>query len=260
MMKLRKDPNILLIKKSILMNNKISNKKSLFPKILPELTEEQELIKNDFMEHWLKVLRKKYSIVDKFNHKIVVNNRPNNFLKTLEIGAGIGEHLNYEVLNDNQKRNYYALETRENLLRILTKEHPETQAVHGDCEKKLSFENNFFDRIIAIHVLEHLANLPQTLSEVFRVLKKYGLFQVVIPCEGSFAYTIARKISAEKIFKKRYKTDYDWFIKSEHLNKPYEIFDELKKNFIIKNKFYFPIPISLEFFNLCIGINLEVKP
>ena len=129
------------------MNNKILNRKSLFPKILPELTEEQKLIKNDFMEHWLKVLRKKYSIVDKFNHKVVVNNRPKNFLKTLEIGAGIGEHLNYEVLNDNQKRNYYALETRENLLRILIKEHPEAQAVHGDCEKKLSFEKRNDDYV-----------------------------------------------------------------------------------------------------------------
>lgn len=237
----------------------MSSKKSLFPKILPELTNEQKLIKDDFMEHWLKILRKKYSIVDKFNHNVVSKNRPENFLTTLEIGAGIGEHLNYEKLNDNQKKNYYALERRLNLLKILKEEHPEAKTVHGDCEKDFIFENNFFDRIIAIHVLEHLPNLPHTLLEVSRVLKKDGLFQVVIPCEGSFAYTIARKISAERIFKKRYKTDYSWFINSEHINKPYEIFNELRKNFIIINKFYFPIPIQFEFFNLCIGINLKIK-
>ena len=71
------------------------NNQNIFPKKIPNLTNEQREIKNDFMEHWLKILRKKYSIVDKFNHEIVVNNRPDIFHKTLEIGAGIGEHLNY---------------------------------------------------------------------------------------------------------------------------------------------------------------------
>tara|TARA_B100000700_G_C15027178_1_gene848784 strand:+ start:1175 stop:1903 length:729 start_codon:yes stop_codon:yes gene_type:complete len=241
------------------MNNKMSSKKNSFPKIIPELTNEQKLIKDDFMEHWLKILRKKYTIVDNFNHKVVLKSRPKNFLKTLEIGAGIGEHLNYEKLNYEQKKNYYALERRENLLKILKKEHPEVNTVHGDCEKKLNFEDNFFDRIIAIHVLEHLPNLPKTLQEASRVLNENGLLQVVIPCEGSLAYSLARKISAERIFKKRYKTDYSWFINSEHINKPYEIFNELKKNFKIVNKYYFPIPIPFEFFNLCIGINLKIK-
>ena len=196
------------------------NKKNLFPKILPSLTEEQKIIKDDFMEHWLKVLRKKYNIVDNFNHKVVSKNKQKDFLTTLEIGAGIGEHLNYEDLSENQKRNYFALEKRENVINILKKEHPDINAVHGDAENKLPFEDNFFDRIIAIHVLEHLPNLPAALKESSRVLKETGLLQVVIPCEGSIAYSIARKISAERIFKKKYKMDYNWFIKSEHINKP----------------------------------------
>ena len=115
------------------------------------------------------------------------------------------------------------------------------------------------DRIIAIHVLEHLPNLPKTLNEIARVMKDNGLFQVVIPCEGSLAYTMARKISAERIFKNKYNTSYNWFIKSEHLNLPYEIFNELKKKFIIKNRIYFPIPVPFELCNLCIAINLQVN-
>lgn len=235
------------------------NKKNLFPKTLPSLTEEQKSIKDDFMEHWLKVLRKNYNIVDNFNHKVVSKNRQKDFVTTLEIGAGIGEHLNYEDLNENQKKNYFALEKRENVINTLKKEHPYINAVHGDAEKKLPFDDNYFDRIIAIHVLEHLPNLPSTIKEASRVLKKNGLFQVVIPCEGSIAYSIARKISAERIFKKKYKMDYNWFIKSEHINKPDEIFEELNKFYKIKRKFYFPIPIPFEFCNLCIGMNLELK-
>jgi len=184
---------------------------------------------------------------------------PKNFLRTLEIGAGIGEHLNYERLNDNQKKNYYAMDIRENLLKIISKEHPKINTILGDCEKKIDFENNFFDRVLAIHILEHLPNLPNAINEVARVLKDNGMFQIVIPCEGSIAYTIARKISAKRIFEKKYKTSYDWYIKSEHVNVPHEIFSELKKKFSIIKKIYFPIPISIEFCNLCIALNLRLK-
>ena len=211
------------------------------------------------MEHWLKVLRKNYGIVDKFNHKTVVKSMPKNFLKTLEIGAGIGEHLNYERLNDNQKKNYYAMDLRENLLKIISKEHPMVNTILGDCEKKINFENNFFDRVIAIHILEHLPNLPFAINEVSRVLKSGGLFQIVIPCEGSMAYTLARKISAKRIFEKKYKTSYDWYIKSEHVNLPHEIINELKKKFAIIKETYFPIPISIKFCNLCIALDLKLK-
>ena len=241
-----------------MINDKI-NKKYLFPKKIPKLTSEQKLIKDDFMEHWLKVLRKNYGIVDKFNHKTVVKSMPKNFLKTLEIGAGIGEHLNYERLNDNQKKNYYAMDIRENLLKIISKEHPMVNTILGDCEKKINFENNFFDRVIAIHILEHLPNLPFAINEVSRVLKRSGLFQIVIPCEGSMAYTLARKISAKRIFEKKYKTSYDWYIKSEHVNLPHEIINELKKKFAIIKETYFPIPISIKFCNLCIALDLKLK-
>ena len=241
-----------------MINDKI-NKKYLFPKKIPKLTSEQKLIKDDFMEHWLKVLRKNYGIVDKFNHKTVVKSMPKNFLKTLEIGAGIGEHLNYERLNDNQKKNYYAMDIRENLLKIISKEHPMVNTILGDCEKKINFENNFFDRVIAIHILEHLPNLPFTITEVSRVLKSSGLFQIVIPCEGGMAYTLARKISAKRIFEKKYKTSYDWYIKSEHVNLPHEIINELKKKFAIIKETYFPIPISIKFCNLCIALDLKLK-
>ena len=240
------------------MKNK-NLKQNIFPKKIPDLTEDQILIKNDFMEHWLKVLRKKYGIVDKFNHNTVVKSMPKNFLKTLEIGAGIGEHLNYERLNDNQKKNYYAMDIRENLLKIISKEHPMVNTILGDCEKKINFENNFFDRVIAIHILEHLPNLPIAINEVSRVLKSSGLFQIVIPCEGSLAYTLARKISAKRIFEKKYKTSYDWYIKSEHVNFPHEIINELKKKFSIIKETYFPIPISIKFCNLCIALDLKLK-
>ena len=75
--------------------------------------------------------------IDFDNHEIVVNNRPDIFHKTLEIGAGIGEHLNYENLTNEQKKNYYAMDIRENLIKIISDEHPNVQTVLGDCEKSI---------------------------------------------------------------------------------------------------------------------------
>ena len=69
------------------------NKKYLFPKKIPKLTSEQKLIKDDFMEHWLKVLRKKYGIVDKFNPISVVISMSKNFLSTSPLNIIVGPNF-----------------------------------------------------------------------------------------------------------------------------------------------------------------------
>ena len=134
-----------------------------------------------------------------------------------------------------------------NVLKQLKKEHPNVKTILGDCQKKIKFKSNFFDRIIAIHVLEHLPNLPATIDEVYRLLKNKGEFLIVIPCEGSLAYSLARKISAERLFKKRYNMSYDWFIKSEHVNLPKEIISVIEEKFTIKKTSFFPMYLPLLF-------------
>jgi ubiquinone/menaquinone biosynthesis C-methylase UbiE len=36
----------------------------------------------------------------------------------------------------------------------------------------MPFEDGYFDRVIAIHVLEHLPDLPRALREISRLMKK----------------------------------------------------------------------------------------
>jgi len=232
---------------------------SNFPKKVPYLTKKQLKIKDDFMLYWLNNLRQNYGIIENFNHNFVVKNSNKDFLTTLEIGSGIGEHLKYEKLTKNQKKKYFALDTRKNVLKQLKKEHPNVKTILGDCQKKIKFRSNYFDRIIAIHVLEHLPNLPATVKEVHRLLKKRGEFLIVIPCEGSLAYSLARKISAERLFKKKYNMSYDWFIKTEHINLPREIISVIEEKFIIKKTSFFPTYLPLLFCNLCIGMIFKKK-
>jgi ubiquinone/menaquinone biosynthesis C-methylase UbiE len=231
-----------------------------WPKIFPPLTPEKIAISDDFMKYWHEVLPRHYSIVDRFNHNYVVKNAPQGFFRTLEIGAGSGEHLEYEQLSQEQKANYFAVDIRENMVAELRNRFPEINSIVGDCQMRMNFEDGCFDRILAIHVLEHLSNLPEAIKEMYRLCdKNRGVLSIVIPCEGSLAYSVARKISAQRIFEKRYKQSYSWFIEREHINRPCDIFQELDPYFFLISTTYFPISLKLEFCNLCIGAILKPK-
>lgn len=231
-----------------------------WPKILPPLNDEQRRISDDFMKHWHEVLPKKYGVLDDFNHGYPVRHAPRDFRTTLEIGAGLGEHLAYEKLTEEQERNYVALEMRENMAARIRERFPKVQTHVGDCQGRLDFADGSFDRILAVHVLEHLPNLPAAVREMHRLCHpEGGMFSVVIPCEGGLAYTLARRISAQRIFEKRYCQPYDWFIKREHLNVPEEILRELAPWFEVVHRSFYPLRLPLVACNLCIGLTLRPK-
>lgn len=231
-----------------------SSKINKWPKKIPPLTPEQEWISIDYYHHWLTILPNKYRLLEKFNQGYTIQTAPSKFVHTLEIGGGLGEHLKYEKLSYEQTKNYVVLDLRESLIKKIQTSYPHITAICGDCQKPLPFEDGYFDRIIAIHVLEHLPNLPAAIHELFRVCnKKSGTLSIVIPCEGGLAYSFARKISSKRIFEKRYNQPYDWFIQREHLNKPKEIFEEIAPYFNLQSSKYFPFLLPFIFCNICIG-------
>lgn len=231
-----------------------------WPKTFPPLSPDQRQISDDFVKNWLEVLPNKYGIVDRFNHQYPVRNAPRNFLRTLEIGAGTGEHLKYETLSPAQAESYVAVDIRENIVNAFKENHPNVRAIVGDCQERLEFEDGYFDRILAIHVLEHLPNLPAAVREMHRLSdKKNGVLQIVIPCEGSLAHSLARRILAQRIFEKRYRQSYRWFIEREHINLPNEIFEELAVSYDRVSTTFFPIPVKMQFCNLCIGATFRPR-
>lgn len=233
-----------------------------WPKTFPPLTEEQKHISDDFMEHWHKVLPSKFNMIDKFNHMYPVIHAPAFFSHTLEIGAGLGEHMKYERLTSEQRKNYFCLDLRENMIEIIHQNFPDVQAIVHDCQKPLiMFTDGYFDRILAIHVLEHLPDLPSAIREIHRLIdKQKGTFSVVIPCEGGLAYGLARRLSAKRIFEQRYKQSYKWFIEREHINRPREILEELTPYFEVSHRSNFPLSfLPAENLNLVIGLTLKPR-
>jgi len=230
-----------------------------WPKVLPALTPEQQARSDAFMKLWHVELasQKRYGSIEKFNHGFPARHSPRDFKTTLEIGAGLGEHLEHEQLSPEQERGYYCNEYRDNMAAEIRRRFPNVHTVVGDCQKPLDFPDGHFDRYLAIHVLEHLPNLPAAIREAWRLLNKQtGRMLVVIPTEGSLAYGLARKISAERVWNRHFKAPYAEFYEREHINLVPEILAELDPYFTVEAKSFFPLGVPLVFCNLVIGLAL----
>jgi hypothetical protein len=236
---------------------------SSWPKVLPPLTPAQQQRSDAFMRIWHEELaaRPRYGLLERFNHRFPVRHSPPGFRTTLEIGAGLGEHLEYEKLTPEQEKNYYCNEYRENMAAEMRRRFPQVQTVVGDCQRRMDFADGFFDRILAIHVLEHLPDLPACLRELRRLIHPvHGRLLVVIPTEGSLAYSLARKVSAQRVWNRHFDVDYAEFYQREHINVPHEILAELAPHFTIESRRHFPFPfLPFVASNLVIGLSLRPR-
>jgi SAM-dependent methyltransferase len=233
--------------------------KQKWPKILAPLTESQRLISDDFVKVWHETIPR-HKWIEHFNHGWLASHAPSGFRRTLEIGAGLGMQLGYEALTAEQEADYVSLELRENMAAEIRKRFPRIQTIVGDCQKTLPFPDGYFDRIVAVHVLEHLPDLPAAIREMHRLCdKQRGVFQLVIPCEGGALYSLCRRMSAQRIFERRYRQSYKWFIEREHINLPDEITEEIRPYFSLRRRSFFPFPFAGVSYNLCIAMNLAPR-
>jgi SAM-dependent methyltransferase len=214
------------------------------------LTEEQSAIMADWINEFLtNVKPSRFAWLTGFDHRFTARSSAPG-CRTLEIGAGTGTHLPYEPTGE-----YAALESSEELAAQIPSRDGLTVVI-GDCEERMPWEDNSFDRILAIHLLEHLYDLPAALDEVARLLRPAGVFSVVIPCEQGLLYSLGRRFTTKRIFEKRYHTDYEWMIRQDHCNTAREVLAELAPRFKVRRRSYFPLVVPTPDLNLMIGLEL----
>lgn len=218
-----------------------------WPKKRLDLTEEQLKLMHSWNEYWLPIMNNSFGLIGRFNHGFPLRSASRS-LKTLEIGIGEGTHLRLE-----QSDNYFGVDRDI----ALSRHHNKIAA--ADADLGLPFKNSSFDRVLAIHVLEHLANLPHALEEIRRVMKPEGLFSAVVPCEGGRAYTLGRNFTSRRIFERKFGKNFDWIMAYDHINNVKEVLSEIRKKFSVERIDYFPMRLPSVHMNLIIGLELRLQ-
>lgn len=228
-----------------------------WPKTVQPLTEEQKAISDDFIKYCQEVFHQQWSMLDQFNSTYLTRYmRITDGMRTLEVGAGNGDHLQYEDLD---RQEYWVNDRRSSQTDLIQSRFPNVKIIQSDCQEGFDVPDGHFDRVIANNVLEHLTDLPKAVQQFARLLNDNGQLGVIIPCDPGFAYRLGKYFTTERAFKKRYKQSYSWFTESEHINAPEEILHVLLKRFKIVHRRHFPFIAPIKHINLMFGMVLEKK-
>lgn len=117
-------------------------------------------------------------------------------MNTLIVGSGINQVKSV-------KERCYAIDISQEYLDKAKKFKPNNEYILADVQK-LPFKDNFFDKVIFTHVLEHVGKPTKALSEIYRVLKKGGELYLEVPTEEMELFLSKNN----KVFKKYIYTKY----------------------------------------------------
>ena len=158
------------------------------------------------MEQWL---HKKVASDVAFNHT----------RKTLEIGAGTLNQLDYEhpVCFDIVEP-----------FKALFENSPKLDAVRNIYDDIDQIERTEkYDRIISVATFEHIVDLPKVVATSCILLDSSGTLRTSIPNEGTFLWTLGWKMTTGLEFKWKYGLEYGDLMRHEHVNTAKEIEDVL---------------------------------
>lgn len=103
--------------------------------------------------------------------------------KILDIGYGSGYFLKAAA---NAGLNTYGVDISEEGMKIAQKTSPNSKLFVGKGED-LKFEDNFFDHVACIGVLEHFMDIEKGIKEMKRVIKPGGTLLILVP-NSKFLY------------------------------------------------------------------------
>ena len=176
-------------------------------------------------------------------------NRIKKYSKVLEIGAGTAPHIDYLKHDCDEyfiaETSSYAIEHYKGMKNVKPFSYDGTN---------LPFEDNFFDRIIISHCLEHINNPEKFLFEMMSKLKEGGVLSISLPTDPGLLWRLGRLIIKHFIVNRTYnvsKEEYEYINATEHINSIFTLINLIRYNF--KNQIeehYLPLRIKLLDINL----------
>ena len=192
------------------------------------------------------LMRKSHLLMEKFNFY-----REKKFL---EIGPSFEPHIKFVNLKYEE---YHCIDL-DNSYKIKKYYKEKFNNVKYKCYdgKKIPYPDNYFDRIIISHCLEHIINPENFINEMLRVIKKKRFISIALPCDPGLLWRFGRFFSKmffinKKNVNSRGKNfDHDYLIATEHVNSIFNLITILKKKFKISNEIYYPFNIGSADVNL----------
>lgn len=176
------------------------------------------------------------------------------FSQVLEIGAGTGEHPGFVrhgfdryVLSDADPK---TLEIARGKLAARYGTRLEYEVQGGE---RLGYADDSFDRLIAVHVLEHIHRPHLALKEWARVVKPGGMLSILIPCDPGAAWRLGRRLGPRKRALAQ-GIDYDYVMAREHVNSSNNLIAFFRHYFSERTEAWWPFPfpaIDLNLFFVC---------
>lgn len=135
--------------------------------------------------------------------------------KVLDLGCYIGTEL-FMLPKVKEKAQYYGLDISEGVIeyaKALAEKRGEKNMTFKshDANKPIPFEDNFFDVIISLELLEHVEDPIEVLKEIKRVLKPGGCLIMSTPNDATFMNNFYKLLpkSFESTLKNSRQKDFD---------------------------------------------------
>lgn len=194
----------------------------------------------------------------KYDHRMLEKNLPKKkYTNVLEIGPGFHSHIQY-IKHDFD--NYYILEKEKDKLSFHKKIKNKKIKLTTYKKNKMPFKNNFFDRIIMCHVLEHIDNPEKFILSTMSKLKKGGVFSVALPTDPSFLWRMGRLFSKIFFVKKKQNIsaiEYDYLNSLDHINSVFSLHHIINYHYRT-NKIESYLPFRVKAFDLNLFYNIHI--
>lgn len=140
------------------------------------------------------------------------------FGRVVEVGAGGGQHLRFIRHGFDE---YYLTDQSTTMLEGARARCPEAlrskiRFLRQDATR-LTLDDASVDRLVAMHVLEHLYRPHEVLREWDRVVRPGGVLSIVLPCDPGLLWRLGR-ILGPRANAERAGIEYDYWMAREHVN------------------------------------------
>lgn len=187
------------------------------------------------------------------------NNDDYEDFKTLEVGAGLGEHYKYLYSKKIIPKNYVSLDNNFKLNKHRTTSSNSNLWVNGDVNS-LPFKDNVFNKIISTCLFHHLINPITAYEELRRVSKNGCEIKIAYPTDPGILNQFIKYFYTNRKAKKMGIYNIDLVQALEHINSIKNLLTYQKyifQNDNVKN-FYFPFRVKSWNFNLLIISKIKI--